>query len=134
MRPTLLLMLIGAVANDAAAQTGALGGRVLDASANPLAGVTVVYNRIPDAQTDALGRRVLVPPYVSSKVVSDGQGTFQIGGLPAGEYHLCSLSATPGQVSSCKYEPRALVVTVGQGAQVSGVELVVALGTWSTSG
>lgn len=129
MKPIILLALTVVVAIDAAAQAGAIGGRVVDANADPLSGIAVVYNRIPALQADTNGKLVAIPPIVGSRVTTDAQGAFQIPALPAGSYHLCTLAAVPGQISSCLYEPRAVVVPVGPGAQVSGVQLVVGSGT-----
>jgi hypothetical protein len=129
MKPITLLELIVVTVTGAGAQTAAISGRVLDANGNPLSGVTVVYNRIPAFQTDVNGKRAAVPPFVGSLATTDASGGFQIPGLPAGAYHLCTLAAVPGQVSSCVYEPKAVVVPVSAGAQVSGVELTVGAGT-----
>jgi hypothetical protein len=124
-----LLTLAAAAAVDATAQTATISGRVTDQNANPLSGIAVLYNRIPNFTTDVNGMRIAVPPFVSSRVSTNAQGVFETPPMPAGAYHLCTMSPTPGQLSSCVYEPQPLVVSLGPAAPVTGVQFVVATGT-----
>jgi hypothetical protein len=127
MKSITLLTRVAAAAVDAAAQTTTVSGLVVDQNANPRSGITVVYNRIPDFRTDANGQRVAIPPIVGSRVATDAQGEFVIPAVPAGPYHLCTASPVPGQLSSCLYEPKPVVVSLGS-SPVTGVQLVVGTG------
>jgi hypothetical protein len=128
MKSITALTLLAAAALDAAGQTATIGGIVSDQNGNPLSGVTVVYERIPDFRINANGQRVAIPPIVGSNVASNAQGAFVTPALPGGAYHVCTVSPTSGQLSSCLYEPKPLVVSVGKTAPVAGVQLVVASG------
>jgi len=127
---TVILALVAAAFDTAAqaAQTGTISGLVIDQNGNPLSGITVVYNRIPDFRTDANGQRIPVPPIIASRVTTVATGAFQTPALPAGSFHLCTASSVPGQISSCLYEPRPTIVSLGA-TPVTGVQLVVDTGT-----
>jgi hypothetical protein len=132
MKSISVLALVAVAATDAAAQTATIGGLVVDQSGNPLSGIAVLYNRIRDLRTDANGQLAPIPPIVSSQVVTGSQGTFEISGIPAGSYHLCTGLSVPGRLASCLYEPKPVVVPVGIGTSATGVTLVAAAGTTVT--
>ncbi len=106
-------------AAGASAQGGSIAGIVTDSTGIPLTGATVVYRSLLGTQVDAHGRRAAFPPMVNSQTVTNDAGEFQITGLPAGQYYVCSLAAVSGQLSSCSYGDKPAVVTLGPGSTVS---------------
>jgi hypothetical protein len=129
MNSTTLATLAFSFAAACAAQTGGLSGTVVDPSANPLPGIAVAYDILPSASSQAGGQlsSALVPSKASS-VLTDSRGAFKIGNLQAGNYHLCALAAVSGQISSCQSGTRPFVTSVGESANITGIQLVMGSG------
>ncbi len=116
------------LAAAAQAQGGSITGIVQDSTGKRLSGVTVVYRSLQGTQLGANGRRTALPPEINSSTVTNDTGAFQVSGLPAGQYYLCSLAAAPGQLPSCSYGPRPVVVSVGPSGTTS-VTLINVIGS-----
>jgi hypothetical protein len=85
------------------AQAGSLAGTVTDEGSKPVAGALITANRES------------LPP-ASGRAFSIADGTFQIGGLPAGSYTVCAQLPGGGFVDTCEWQilPRRVDVKVGQ--------------------
>lgn len=106
----------------ASGQTGTISGSVRSDGSVPLSNITVLYKSF-----NLAGSRV-ASIAVNSSVVTDQNGNFQIGGLPAGTFYVCALASSAGQLSSCRHGARPVYVVVSAGGQSGGVALTISTG------
>ena len=106
-----MLAIHPAAAQVAAAQ---LKGAVLDELGRPLAGARVVYAQKPRILPGKFGkgRSAPVERTLSSKVITDAFGRYEIPQLPSGDYYLCMTA--PGYLTNCEWAQWRLA-TVAQG-------------------
>ncbi len=129
----LFLMFANALASGVSAQTkGILSGSVLLDGKQPLAGATVLFNRVPELRPDSSGHIISTGVMLSSKATTGSDGKFQTGQIPVGDYYLCAKGTLPNHLRSCDWGGMETFVHLTGTTQDGSVTLNVRTGALLT--
>ena len=113
---TLIALIVSSAVLPAQTSTATLQGTVVNAStAKPVAGAIVTAIKTG------------LPP-LSQSARSAADGSFQILGLAAGTYNLCTQVPGGGYLNPCTWRPHSPSVTIAAGKPVTGFQLKIEAG------
>jgi hypothetical protein len=115
-----------AVAADA---TSSISGGVIDDSGNAVPDVLVDIHRVRQFTRDQTGRLVGEATNFSAAVITDANGNLTVTALPPGQYLACAYPSGLGYLSNCEWSETVPTVTVGDGTQLTNLNLTVRKGT-----
>ena len=98
----------------------------------PLAGATVLFNRVPELRPDSSGHIVSTGVMLSGKVTAGSDGKFQSSAIPIGDYYLCARGTLPNHLRSCDWGGMETFVHLTGTSQDGPVSLNVQTGSLLT--
>jgi hypothetical protein len=108
---------------------GVVSGSVVDDAGKPVALARIFINQALPASTP----RPAAPPVITGPHVittmTDYQGNFVTGHLPAGNYVACAQYANQGLLDPCHWAASAPTFTITAGQTTSGVKITMARGS-----
>ncbi len=111
------------------AQTGVIGGTVVDDAGNPVPGARVLYYSLPNYGSGAAAAlQQAAPRSVSSSTLTGQSGDFQITGLAAGAYYICALPSSAGLLPSCAYGPKPMILYLASGQVIANARVTLPSG------
>jgi hypothetical protein len=113
-KTSLLGIFVGIAASLAGQTVGSISGMLVGDDGTPQ-GAVVTVNGVPPLRS-------------SGSAKANANGSFTIGNLLPGKYHICAEVGSAGYLDPCAWEPVPIVVQIAAGQSLSGYQLVARKG------
>lgn len=125
--PLVSAQVVSSSTRNAATQqpSGTIRGTVCRQDGSPYPGARVTYRNVQRYTAVNNGRWIPSEPLISSGVLTDSLGAFELRALPDGEYWICVFGNQRRDLSPCDWANGPLVVRVSQGIAIDHVSLTV---------